>query len=422
MQGIRHEAHGEKTPGEMWHSNQCAVRGFTIYGFQGVVVRCRNCGHENPEDNRFCGMCGNLLVGRPLAEAEYAITKTPVAVTHEARTTQESVAAPVEIRREPVEARAEPVELPEPVAPEPAPRSEKWWVDEGEATVGGPSFLGLSSADTSAGGGYSYLFQEEEERSHKAAWAFLLVLLVLGGVVYAKWQPIRDYVLTTALTHARPQHPSAQDNNTQPAAPAGSAPTTTVASSDTQPPPAITETNKAEPAKAGDQKPADPKEGLPEEDKHSAAGSSKPAQQPEKQPAAVADKSSEDEEDAPADEEKPSPSKKARAQTNDGVELVNSGERYLYGRGVQRSCNQAVSYFNAAAAKQNPQAFSHLGALYATGECVPMDRAVAYAWFRRAYAREPSNHYFEQNLTMLWREMSPDEKQRATGGSKLSSF
>jgi hypothetical protein len=386
-------------------------------------VHCRNCGHENPEDNRFCGMCGNLLVGRPLAAAEYAIKKTPVAVSQEARTTQESVAAPVENRREPLEARAEPVELRESVAPEPAPRSEKWWVDEGEATVGGPSFLGLSSADTSAGGGYSYLFQEEEERSHKAAWVFLLLLLVLGGVVYAKWQPIRDYVLTTALTHARPKQPAAQDNNAQPTAPPSSAPTTTVASSDTQPPLAITETKTAEPAKAaGDQKPADPKEGLPEDDKQSATDSSKRAKQPENQPAAIADKSAADEEDAPADEEKPSSVKKTRAQTNDGGELVNSGERYLYGRGVQRSCNQAVSYFNAAAAKQNPQAFSHLGALYATGECVPMDRAVAYAWFRRAYAKEPSNHYFEQNLTMLWREMSPDEKQRATGGSKVSSF
>ena len=26
---------------------------------------------------------------------------------------------------------------------------------------------------------------------------------------------------------------------------------------------------------------------------------------------------------------------------------------------------------------------------------------------------EPGNRYFEQNLTMLWREMSSDERQRA---------
>ena len=120
--------------------------------------------------------------------------------------------------------------------------------------------------------------------------------------------------------------------------------------------------------------------------------------------------------DEESTDEKPSAAQKALApQANPGGELVSSGEKYLYGRGVARSCNQAVSYFNAAAAKQNPQAFSHLGALYATGECVPMDRAAAYAYFRRAYAVEPSNRYFEQNLTMLWREMSPDERQRATG-------
>jgi TPR repeat protein len=102
-------------------------------------------------------------------------------------------------------------------------------------------------------------------------------------------------------------------------------------------------------------------------------------------------------------------------QGNAGGELVSSGERYLYARGVARNCDQAVIYFNAAAAQQNLQAFSHLGAMYATGECVPMDRAVAYSWFRRAYAKEPGNRYFEQNLTMLWRQMTPAERQRATG-------
>ncbi len=365
-------------------------------------------------------MCGNMLVVRPGA-AECAASMGPLPPA-------EKIGSPVEPHRDLAPARPEPVEIrePEPAAVAPAARGDKWWVDEGETTVGGPSFLGLGSSESS-GGGYSYLFQEEEERSHKAAWVLLVVLLVLGGVVYAKWQPIHDYVLTTALTHARPQLSAAQNNsNSQPPSTPSSAPGTTLASSDAQAPPITTENNpdqtKNDQAKTAEQKAGDPKEGLPERDNAAAGDERKTAAQPANSPTATAGASAKneappEEEDASAkDEEKPAASKRARpAPVNEGGELVSTGERYLYGRGVVRNCDQAVSYFNAAAAKQNPQAYSHLGALYATGECVPMDRALAYSWFRRAYAKEPSNHYFERNLTMLWREMTPDEKQRATG-------
>ncbi|MGZ4817902.1 MAG: tetratricopeptide repeat protein [Terriglobales bacterium] len=363
--------------------------------------------------------------------------------------------------RELVSPNREPEPVTPPAAAEPTRRSDKWWVDEGQTTVGGPSFLGLSSGDNVESGGYSYLFQGEEERSHAGRWVALLLLLVLGGVVYAKWQPIRDYVLTMAVTHSKPQVQTPPANGDQSATAgtttgssttaASSAPATTLASSDAPSQPTITTENKAENKT--------PKEGLPQADKESAAAAAKPPDnansnaagaasgkadssaasktpgaQPGKtsdvpakagakpQPAkeeASAERSSDDK---AVDDVKSSAAGKARGpQENPGGELVNTGEKYLYGHGVARSCNQAVSYFNAAAAKQNPQAFSHLGALYATGECVPMDRATAYAYFRRAYAKEPANHYFEQNLTMLWREMTPDERQRATG-NRTASF
>jgi hypothetical protein len=366
-------------------------------------------------------MCGHAVAVKPAPEPEYAVTRMPAQEI--ASTSNSKVERPAGVNWEPVEPRREAKEVrePEPIAAEPAKRSDKWWVEDGdtETTVGGPSFLGLSSAE-SGSGGYSYLFQEEEERSHKAGWVLLVVLLVLGGVVYAKWQPLRDYVLTTAISNSRPKQPAPTENNAEAAPPASNAPTTTLASSDTQAPPITTE-NNADQKKAAEPKTSDSKEGLPERDKESAdnsnVGAKGAGKQAEKRPAAVKDEAPADTDETPAeDEEKPSAAKRGVvAPANEGGELVNSGERYLYGRGVARSCDQAVSYFNAAAAKQNPQAFSHLGALYATGQCVPMDRAVAYAWFRRAYTKEPGNHYFEQNLTMLWREMTPGERQRATG-------
>jgi hypothetical protein len=361
---------------------------------QGVVVRCRNCGHRNREENRFCGMCGNALAPGRAADPKSVVEK--VAINLERAASE----VPRDVASEPAHSRHQPSD-PEPAAPvvEPARRSDKWWVneeEENETTIAGPSFLGLSSTGSGEAGGYSYLL-EEEEPSHTGVWVLLIVLLAVGGVLYAKWQPIRDYVLTT---------------------------------SDAPSQPTITTENKQN--KAADQnKPPDQKEGLPEGDGKSAAGKTDAKsdaagaapgrgdkagsrQQAAKSQHKASANDADEERASAANEERPA-KKAAAPQANPGSELVTSGEKYLYGRGAPWSCTQAVIYFSAAAAKQNPQAFSHLGALYATGECVPMDRAVAYAWFRRAYAKEPNNHYFEQNLTMLWREMTPEERQRATG-------
>jgi hypothetical protein len=393
-------------------------------------VFCRNCGYQNPEQNGFCGMCGNALAPPRAADPKYVVEKvaiTPERAAPEAPRDAARAVDPVDTPREP--------EPPEPVAPvaEPARRSDKWWVDEDQSEPtsgsGGLSILGLSSIDSGKGGGDSYLL-EEEQPSRKGTGVFLVVALVLGGVLYAKWQPIRDYVLTTGTSHSRPQPPAQDTKNEQPSTSATSAPTTTLAGSDAASQPAIATESKPEQNQA-----AQPRQELPHADQQSstagkpddspkptaARASSERAAEPASKPPgakspAAKNKAGGHESANPAGAEKPAAAQVAPApQANAGGELVNSGERYLYARGVARNCDQALTYFNAAAAMQNPQAFSHLGALYATGECVPMDRAVAYAWFRQAYAREPGNRYFEQNLTMLWRDMTPAERQRATG-------
>ncbi len=421
-------------------------------------MHCHNCGHQNLEENRFCGMCGNLLTPKTGSEPEagierheHVVEKVPVNLQWRpvSAAGEKPPAAPPETEME----RAELLETAP--AAERSPRNGKWWVDENESTVGGPSFLGLSKSDTGGNGGYSYLFQDEPPRSHKSAWVLLVLLAVLGGLVYAKWQPVRDYVLTTAISHSWTKAAAArQTDNQQSPIPPSSAPTTTLATTDPQAPPTIvTEKTTTTPARGRSRV-------LPRRERKSRPPPESPAMRqpgqkhpvrrphrirrqavrlprrkaPRRPPARrqfrpgirrrkiqrkknrLKKLKKKTRWQARAANKKPSADRTARVEpvVNEGSELVNSGEKYLYGHGVARSCNQAVTYFQAAAAKQNPQAFSHLGALYATGECVPMDRAVAYAWFRRAYAKEPSNHYFEQNLTMLWREMTPDERQRAT--------
>ncbi len=350
----------------------------------------------------------------------------------------------------------------EPPKKEQAPKNgDKWWVESGDqpTTVGGPSFLGLSAGDSTPAG-YSYLFQEEEERSHAGRWVALVLLVIAAGVLYFKWQPIRDFVLNTAISHSKPNAPAGQPPaGTDQGTTSSSSGSTTLASSDTPQPTITTDTPKPDqnkqagslpngdkdsataktdnsdaaksdssavakpdtsgpPATAGKPDKTAPAKAASEPSRPAATESKQSAKAQPKQQAKVADDSADDS----ADDQPATASRKSEPQVNPGGELVMTGEKYLYGRGVARSCDQAVSYFNAAASKQNPQAYSHLGALYATGECVPMDRATAYSYFRRAYAKEPTNHYFEQNLTMLWREMSPDERQRATGGRTTSSF
>ncbi len=391
-------------------------------GSKELGVFCRNCGHQNPEQNRFCGNCGNALAPERVAEPEYLGEKVPITMEQAAPEAARDVATTAEL----VDTRREPQASGPAAAVAEAPRHSGQGVEEKEITLSGPSFLGLSNTDPGEGDGYSYLF-EEEQQSHLARWVLMVLLLVLGGVMYAKWQPIRDYVLTTSIAHSRPQQPPAQDTKNEPSSTADtSAPATPPAGSDAASQPAITPGNKtAQEAPKTDK--VSSTAGKPDDSaKSSPAGASSEhaAGAAWKQPAAKSQAANDEASANPADDKggntagegKPSVAQKAPApQDNAGGELVSSGERYLYGRGVARNCGQALSYFNAAAAKQNPQAFSHLGALYATGECVPMDRAVAYAWFRRAYAKEPSNRYFEQNLTMLWRAMTPRERQRAAG-------
>ncbi len=90
--------------------------------------------------------------------------------------------------------------------------------------------------------------------------------------------------------------------------------------------------------------------------------------------------------------------------------MLQLGENYLYGKGVPRNCQQAKTYFESAARENNAPAMSHLGAMYAAGNCVPMNRRLAYQWFVRASNSDPHNPWIQRSMNMLWRDMSSDER------------
>jgi TPR repeat protein len=90
------------------------------------------------------------------------------------------------------------------------------------------------------------------------------------------------------------------------------------------------------------------------------------------------------------------------------------GEAYLYGRGAQENCNDAVKYLKAASAKSNAKARSAFGTMYATGHCVQRDLPTSYLWFALALRVDPNNQILEKDLNAVWNQMTPPERQMAT--------
>lgn len=112
--------------------------------------------------------------------------------------------------------------------------------------------------------------------------------------------------------------------------------------------------------------------------------------------------------------DKPTPVNPTRGATSPDADLELSGERYLYGNGVPQNCARAESSLRTAATHGNSKAQTVLGTMYATGHCVGRDLPSAYRWFARALHEEPQNSRISADLQVLWRQMTPQEKQLAT--------
>jgi hypothetical protein len=96
-----------------------------------------------------------------------------------------------------------------------------------------------------------------------------------------------------------------------------------------------------------------------------------------------------------------------------GQDLVTQGEKYLYGNGVPEDCALARKKLATAADRQNARALTLMGTMYATGHCAPRDLPTAYGWFAKALRIDPANHRIEDDLSTIWKQMTPGEKQVA---------
>jgi len=128
---------------------------------------------------------------------------------------------------------------------------------------------------------------------------------------------------------------------------------------------------------------------------------------------------------APTPASKPAPTKSSRAEApaqqptpaatdDNGDAAYRKAEAVLYGRGVSANCDEAVKYLKEASAKQNAKARSMFGTMYATGHCVSRDLPTSYSWFALALHVDPNNQILEKDLTAVWNQMTPPERQIAT--------
>ncbi len=327
-----------------------------------------------------------------------------------------------------------------PLGPPPAPVSNDAGRERMRPPVSGPSFLGLGDERSRD---LDYLLEDDAPRGHGRLYLALLLLILSGALLAWHWQ--RDgypwtYVHRPAVSTAPvAPTPAPTPDSTAAAAPvvpveptANPAPPETQAATGAgaQTPPASASAaepsasgngsaNPATVAKASDQT-SPPDEGPDLGDATAKAPSPASASQvsetetPEPGPTEKkAPKETRIASAAPMPKAvTPKPSPTAPAMTFED-RLVADGEKYLYGRGVPEDCERARRNLQIAARESNAKAQTLLGAMYATGHCVGRDLPSAYRWFAKALHGDPGNSRVQRDLEVLWKQMTPEERQVA---------
>jgi hypothetical protein len=328
-----------------------------------MTVRCGQCGHENNPEYRFCGMCGATL--RPSSSAG-------------------------EERREKI-----------------------------PPFVSGPSILGLGDEPAH---NVDYLLEEEPGSGHGRILVALILLLVTAGFLVWRWR--RDGYPWAGLTTSRPAVSSAPTSSpaaaaTSPAEPpapvavpaeghAGAAPEKAAAEQGAGSESQVPSTAATVPqAKASDLAPPQASENSQSQ---ASPGRAEEAQAAPTQPAPKANPA-DDATSVSKSSKVEAPQTAASATSED--KLAAEGERYLYGNGVPQNCDRAQRNLLSAAQHANAKAETLVGAMYATGHCVTRDLPTAYRWFARALRQDPGNARLARDLEILWKQMTPEERQIA---------
>jgi hypothetical protein len=312
--------------------------------------RCPNCDGHNNPEYRFCGMCGAALTAQP-----------PGAV---------GAGAPV-FSNEPVSTGSSASD------PDCAP------------SVAGPSFLGLAEPSRDP----IYLLEDEPSSRRWLVYLVVVLLLVGGAVLAWRWRS-EGYAWRTVMANHRLLGNAENQKDA------------TAVASETEP---KVETSESGPGVADSVQPKATGQQPPLAGQATADNVS-----PAPPPTAAA---------VPT-ERAPSPKRAESAPQSENSEipaaaqrqsdLVAEGKSYLYGSGGPRDCARARASLLAAAEQEDAQAQTVLGAMFATGHCVPVDLPTAYRWLARAQRRDPANPLVASNMRTVWNEMTAEQQQAAT--------
>ncbi len=278
--------------------------------------------------------------------------------------------------------------------------------------VSGPSFLGLAGGSS---GSADYLLEDEPSGAWRK-WAVLLLLILVGVLGYLQWK---------TNWRAQPATPPPEQSAPPSTAPQGKA----APASDVTGVPAPSDQQAAKPADsaqppAGKDSASPPSPEKPNAEDAAASDTASKKSDPaskKKDKDAEADDQKDDSGEQPPAKSQPKPISQARKPAADRSTTTDSqrdpmlymAQRYLYGQGVRHDCDQAMIYMRAANQKASAPARSQMGALYATGHCVPLDRVRAYQWFTSALNLEPTNPDLQRERNNLWAQMSSSERQQA---------
>jgi len=415
-------------------------------------VRCARCGNENPDGNRFCGMCGATLLTAPAASA--TVRSAPQAPASPS-VPLSSAPSSVPSSAVPSSSAASAAPIPSrPQAPEP-PRATGP-VSDYSPGISGPSFLGLSdpgprkraslSADPHAkSSNLDYLLEDDEEPRRGGAGKLVLIVLALAlaaGFGYLRWknQKFGWLSLGTSKPSASAQTPDATDT-TSTTPPASGSPGASTTTPSIQP---VTDPSSGAPASGAPASgaPANSSAANPASNTTASPGTattpaSAPPSAPDAAPSSAAtaaappaaaapdavptDAAPAGAPDNPAPTN-PKPTKAAEAppakpaaatKPAKPFDAVSEAQKYLYGKGVPQDCERGMRLLKPAVNQSNPKAMVEMGALYSAGLCAPHDLPTAYRWFALALRKEPDNQAVQSDLQKLWGEMTQPERQLA---------
>jgi len=269
--------------------------------------------------------------------------------------------------------------------------------------------------------GLDSFFEHEQPKKNSASRVMLLVVLLAALAVAGWWtygyldiaQSRKSQVATnagksTAAASSETQNePPGTSPNVSPNVPPNVPPSNS--------PSTAPSAQKASPSDAGSSQapPSAPVSETPSQNANASPDTNTTVSAPEAKPAAKA---------PPVRSEKTKPhvtsagaSKPPElAAADTGTADFQKGEAYLYGRGAPENCDQAVKYLKSASAKSSAKARSAFGTMYATGHCVARDLPTSYLWFAMALRVDPNNQILEKDLSAIWNQMTPPERQLAT--------